>query len=64
MKKMDLPLPRVCFDVRHKKRLEKRPLPILQKRNCSKCNIEVETIYTKIFAPILYCEKCYKQEVF
>ncbi|OGI96029.1 hypothetical protein A3I25_02250 [Candidatus Nomurabacteria bacterium RIFCSPLOWO2_02_FULL_42_17] len=63
-RRMDLPLPRVCFDVRHKRRLDKRPLLKIIKRNCSQCNIEVETIYTESYAPIIYCEKCYQQEVY
>ncbi len=63
-RRMDLPLPRVCFDVRHMKRLSKRPSLQIIKRNCSKCGIEVETVYTENYAPILYCEKCYQQEVY
>ncbi len=63
-RRMDLPIPKVCFDVRHTRRLLKRPMPKLQKRNCSKCNLGVETIYTEFYAPILYCDNCYKKEVF
>jgi hypothetical protein len=63
-RKMDLPLPRVCFDVRHMRRLNKLPNFKLQKRNCSKCNLEVDTVYNESFAPIIYCEKCYQQEVY
>ncbi len=63
-RKMDLPLPRACFDVRHTRRLQKRPPLKLQKRNCTKCETEVETVYTEAYAPIIYCEKCYQQEVY
>jgi hypothetical protein len=63
-RRMDLPIPRVCFDLRHMRRLQKRsPLRTI-KRNCSKCNTEVETVYTEDYAPIIYCEKCYQQEVY
>lgn len=62
-RKMDLPLPRVCFDVRHTKRLQKRPPSDIIKRMCSKCSREVETVYSESYAPILYCEQCYQQEV-
>ena len=63
-RKMDLPIPRVCFDVRHTHRLQKRaPFRILR-RKCSKCDIEVETVYDENYAPIIYCEKCYQQEVY
>jgi hypothetical protein len=63
-RRMDLPLPRVCFDVRHMRRIARRPALTLIKRNCDKCNIEVETVYSKEYAPIIYCEDCYKQEVY
>ncbi len=63
-RRMDIPLPRACFDVRHKRRLVKRQLPELHNRNCSKCNVAVKTMYGESFAPILYCEKCYQQEVY
>lgn len=63
-RRMDLPLPRVCFDVRHMRRLQKRPPLRTIKRNCSKCSIEVETVYDENYAPIIYCEKCYQSEVY
>ncbi|OGI68804.1 hypothetical protein A3A05_02875 [Candidatus Nomurabacteria bacterium RIFCSPLOWO2_01_FULL_41_12] len=63
-RRMDLPLPRVCFDIRHLRRLNKRPMLRLQKRDCSKCNVAVETVYTKEYSPIIYCETCYQQEVY
>jgi len=63
-RRMDLPLPRASFSIRHLRRMNKRPKLKIFKRNCSKCSIEVETIYTEDYAPILYCEKCYQQEVY
>jgi len=63
-KRMDLPLPRVCFDVRHTRRLQKRPSFKLQKRDCTKCGMKVETVYGESYAPIIYCEDCYKKEVY
>ncbi len=63
-RRMDIPLPRVCFDVRHMRRLAKRPPLKLEMRNCTKCNMEVETVYNESYAPIIYCETCYKQEVY
>ena len=63
-RRMDLPLPRVCFDIRHIRRMDKRPPLKIINRNCSKCSKEVETVYTEHYAPILYCEKCYQQEVY
>jgi hypothetical protein len=63
-RRMDIPLPRVCFDVRHMRRFEKRPMLKIHDRNCSKCDIVVSTVYTEDYAPIIYCEKCYQQEVY
>jgi len=63
-RKMDLPLPRVCFDVRHTRRLSKRKFIKILKRHCSKCDKEVETVYPESYAPIVYCEKCYQQEIY
>jgi hypothetical protein len=63
-RRMDLPLPRVCFDVRHMRRLSKRPPLKLIKRSCDKCNVELVTVYAKEYSPIIYCEDCYKQEVY
>ncbi len=63
-RRMDLPLPRVCFNIRHLRRMDKRPKLKLINRNCDKCNTQVETVYTADYAPIIYCEKCYQQEVY
>jgi hypothetical protein len=63
-RKMNLPLPRACFTIRHFRRMDKRPKLKLHERKCSKCDTKVSTLYTEDYAPILYCEDCYKQEVF
>ncbi|MFA6256863.1 MAG: hypothetical protein WCT29_00975 [Candidatus Paceibacterota bacterium] len=63
-RRMDLPLPRVSFDVRHINRFAQRPGFTIQKRKCDKCNIEIETVYSEAFSPIIYCEECYKREVY
>ena len=63
-RKMNLPLPRVCFDVRHMRRIFKHPPFKLLKRNCAKCGAETETVYPEDYAPIIFCEDCYKQEVY
>jgi len=63
-KKMNLPLPKACFNIRHLRRMNKRPPLRMLKRNCSKCEIETETVYDENYAPIIYCEQCYQQEVY
>ncbi len=62
--RMNLPLPKYSFNARHVRRLNKRPPLKLIERVCGKCNILVQTVYTKDFAPIVYCEKCYQAEVY
>lgn len=62
-KKMNLPIPRECFNIRFLKRFNKRPKLQIIERVCSKCTNKTETVYTKEYAPILYCEKCYQEEV-
>ena len=63
-RKMNLPLPRACFNIRHLRRMRKRPPLRTIKRQCSKCKTEIETVYNETYAPIIYCKKCYQQEVY
>ncbi|MFZ2150259.1 MAG: hypothetical protein WAV15_03830 [Minisyncoccia bacterium] len=74
-KRMNLPLPRFCPNCRHHERLGKRNPMKLWKRGCMcekenhmhgsiKCEIEFETSYAPDRPEIIYCEKCYQQEVY
>ena len=63
LKKMGLPIPRLHPDERHNARMAKRAPRLLFKRNCAKCNMELETSYSEEFAKSVYCEKCYEAEV-
>ena len=64
-KKMNIPLPRYCPNCRHHQRLENRNSPKLYKRVCMKegCNTEFKTTYAPDCSEIVYCEKCYQNEV-
>ncbi len=64
-KKMNLPIPRYCPNCRHHQRLKNRNPLKLYKRTCMKegCNTEFETTYAPDRKEIVYCEKCYQQEV-
>ncbi|MFA4975695.1 MAG: hypothetical protein WC839_03640 [Candidatus Paceibacterota bacterium] len=62
-RKMILPIPRKCFYCRHKDRVIRRGPFKFFVRKCSNCNKDVNTNLTEEIAPILYCEKCYQQEV-
>jgi hypothetical protein len=74
-KKMNLALPRLCPNCRHFQRLKKRNPLKLWHRTCmcdqtnhnhgeGKCQVEFETSYAPDRPEIVYCEKCYQQEVY
>lgn len=62
-RKMILPIPRKCFFCRHKDRVRRRGPFKFFVRKCDNCGKETYTNLTKEVAPIMYCEKCYQQEV-
>jgi hypothetical protein len=75
LKKMNIPLPRLCTNCRHYERLQLRNPPSLYHRQCmcdksnhnnhkEKCEIEFETSYAPERPEIVYCEKCYQQEIY
>ncbi|MDD5721433.1 MAG: hypothetical protein PHT16_03240 [Candidatus Pacebacteria bacterium] len=75
LKRMNLPLPRLCINCRHYERLKLRNPPIFFKRQCmcdkenhsnhkGKCEVEFETSYAPDRPEIVYCEKCYQQEIY
>ena len=65
-KRMNLPLPRLCSNCRHYQRSKFRNGMKLFKRKCMKkgCQNEFETSYAPDRSEIVYCEKCYQQEVY
>jgi Zn ribbon nucleic-acid-binding protein len=73
-KRMNLPLPHFCSNCRHFQRNKFRNPFKLWKRICmcdkkhshheGQCNIEFETSYSPERPEIVYCEKCYQQEVY
>jgi hypothetical protein len=65
-KRMNLPLPRLCPNCRHYERLSQRNPLKLWHRTCMKegCTNEFETSYSPDRPEIVYCEKCYQQEVY
>jgi len=64
-KKMNLPLPRLCPDCRHRERIKQRNPLKLWKRKCMKqgCNTTFQTTYSPDRKEIVYCESCYNREV-
>ncbi|OGI62966.1 hypothetical protein A2818_00415 [Candidatus Nomurabacteria bacterium RIFCSPHIGHO2_01_FULL_40_12] len=65
-KRMNLPLPRLCSNCRHYQRNKFRNPMKLWHRKCMKqgCQNEFETSYAPDRPEIVYCEKCYQQEVY
>ncbi|MFA5773088.1 MAG: hypothetical protein WC908_00215 [Candidatus Paceibacterota bacterium] len=64
--RMNLPLPRLCPNCRHYERLSQRNPLKLWHRSCMKegCNNEFETSYSPDRPEIVYCERCYQNEVY
>ena len=74
-KRMHLPLPRLCPNCRHYQRLKLRNPLKLWERACmcekenhfhgqEKCLVEFKTTYPSEKPEIVYCEKCYQQEIY
>ncbi|MFA6177578.1 MAG: hypothetical protein WC694_01630 [Candidatus Paceibacterota bacterium] len=73
-KKNKIPLPILCPNCRYYERFYQLPAWKLWKRTCmcekenhtheSKCEIEFETSYAPERPEIVYCEKCYQQEIY
>lgn len=65
-KRFNIPLPHICYGCRHYLRLRKRNPMKLWHRRCMKegCTNEFETSYAPERPEIVYCEKCYQNEVY
>ncbi|MFH1537164.1 MAG: zinc-ribbon domain containing protein [Patescibacteria group bacterium] len=62
--KLNVPEPKKCFNCRHLDRLKLRNPRKLWLRQCAKCNTNIQTTYSSNQKEIVYCEHCYKQEVY
>ncbi|MCX6757824.1 MAG: hypothetical protein NTZ44_03025 [Candidatus Nomurabacteria bacterium] len=65
-RRMNLPIPHKCFMCRFQDRLRLRNPRNLWHRKCMKegCENEFETSYSPENPEIVYCEKCYQNEVY
>jgi hypothetical protein len=63
-RKAGLPIPRKAPNKRHEDRINKLLPCKLFKRKCGKCSKEINTPYSSDRPEIVYCEKCYQQEVY
>jgi hypothetical protein len=66
LRKHNIALPRYCPNCRHYERLAQRNPLKLWHRKCMKegCNNEFETSYAPDRPEIVYCERCYQNEVY
>ena len=64
LKRFNLPAPDHCPLCRDRARIKQlNPMRIFN-RTCEKCNAEIITSYASDRPEIVYCEKCYQQEVY
>jgi hypothetical protein len=73
-KKLKLPIPEKCFPCRRQDRFALRNPRKLWHRECmcdkkhpnheGKCMVEFETSYSPDTSELVYCEKCYQQEIY
>jgi len=63
-KKQKLPLPRRCPNARHMDRFHKRNPRKFWERNCDKCKKEITTTYSPERSETVYCEECYKKNIY
>ena len=66
LRRLNVPLPRKHYNHRHYERVSKRNPMKLWERNCMKvgCRNEFKTSYAPDRPEIIFCEGCYKKEVY
>jgi hypothetical protein len=64
LRKMNLPVPHKCPKCRENKRFARLSPIKLFDRNCAKCNNPIITPYALDRPEIVYCERCYQNEVY
>ena len=63
-RQLKLPIARKCFNCRHQARYVQRNPRKLWQRTCAKCQSPIQTSYAPERPEIVYCEKCYLNEVY
>jgi hypothetical protein len=59
-----IPIPRECPDCRYKRRFVLRLPRKLWDRTCDKCQKEIKSAYAPDRPETVYCEDCYKREIY
>ncbi len=63
LRRFGFPLPRKCFECRHRARLARMNPMRFFDRACAKCGIAIRTAYPPDRPEIIWCESCYNAEV-
>ena len=63
LRKFGLPLPRTCFECRHRARLLRMNPMRFFDRTCAKCEKNIHITYSSDSPEIIYCEECFQNEV-
>lgn len=58
-----VPTPELCPQCRHLARMKLRNPRQLWQRQCAKCNTSISTTYPSDRPEMIYCERCYAQEI-
>lgn len=62
-RKMNLPIPHLCPDERHRRRVEIRLSDVLYERGCDSCSKTIQSVYSKDRPEKVLCEECYLKSV-
>lgn len=63
-RKMNLPLPDLCFYCRHEKKMKMCNPHKLRRGNCAQCGKEVDTSFPEGTKKTIYCEECYRKGIY
>lgn len=63
-RRLRVPVPRLCPDQRHAKRIGGRNPQHLWSRHCMKCDATIQTTYAPERPEIVYCDDCYLSAVY
>jgi len=64
LKSFNQPISHSCPTCRYERRFNRTNKPGLYDRKCMKCNNPIKTPYAPDRPEVIYCEKCYQQEVY
>lgn len=63
LEKFNQPIPHSCPRCRYNRRFQRTNKPVIFDRICNNCGKSIKTPYSPDRQEIVYCEKCYQQEV-